>query len=159
MSFLLRNARHEKLFDVRKCLGHPHPKTGEKCDGLCYSHLTMADFEAAAKDEAPALTLTCHDCGASVALTPSELACEMERAAKALLNAADDLFRLAFAYQEGVQTAAAMATIRRAMELNGGHGDDPEREQMMLGYAVRSAVAEVRRQVADLHQRRYSNLG
>jgi hypothetical protein len=159
MSFLLRNARHEKLFDVRKRGGHNHPETGEACDGLCCGHLTIADFEAAAKDEAPALALTCLDCGTSVALSEGELAHEMERAAKALLNAADDLFRLAFAYQEGVQTAAAMATIRRAMELNGKNGDDPEREQMMLGYAVRSAVAEVRRQVADLHQRRYSNLG
>jgi hypothetical protein len=159
MSFLLRNARKEKLFDVRKRGGHTHAETGEECDGLCCGEVTIADFEASAKDEAQAVVLTCLDCGAPVALSESEVACEMERAAKALLNAADDLFRLAFAYQEKVQAAAALEAIRQALGLGEGNGCDAERVQLMLGYAVRNSVREVRRQVADLHQRRYSNLG
>ncbi len=159
MSFLLRNAQREKLFDVRKRGGHTHPETGEACDGLCFGEISMADFEAATEDEGQALTLTCHDCEASVALSESELAYQMEQAAKALLNAADDMFREAFAYQEKVQAAAALAAIQQALEEGKKDGYDAEWAQMMLDYAVRNSVREVRRQVANLHQRRYSNLG
>jgi len=159
MSFLLRNAQREKLFDVRKRGGHTHPETGEACDGLCYGEISMADFEEATDDEEQAVVLTCLDCKAQVALSESELAYQMERAAKALLNAADDMFRQAFAYQEKVQAAAALAAIQQVLERGSRNGRDPEEVRMMLGYAVRSSVREVRRQVADLHQRRYSNLG
>jgi len=159
MSFLLRNAQREKLFDVRKRGGHTHLETGEECNGLCYGEISMADFEEATDDEEQAVVLTCLDCKAQVALTPGELAYQMERAAKALLNAADEMFRDAFAYQEKVQTKAALAAIQQVLERGNENGRDPEEVQMMLGYAVRSSVREVRRQVADLHQRRYSNLG
>ncbi len=159
MSFLLRNAQREKLFDVRKRGGHTHPETGEACDGLCYGEISMAEFEAASDDEEQAVVLTCLDCKAQVALTPSELAYQMERAAKALLNAADEMFRDAFAYQEKVQAKAALAAVQQALERGEKKGDDAEWRQLMLDYAVRSAVREVRQQVADLHQRRYSNLG
>jgi len=159
MSFLLRNAQREKLFDVRKRGGHTHPETGEECNGLCYGEISMADFEAATDDEEQALTLTCLDCKAQVALTPGELAHQMERAAKALLNAADEMFRDAFTYQEKVQAAEALEVIQQVLERGGKNGNDPEEVQMMLSYAVRSTVREVRQQVADLHRRRYSNLG
>jgi hypothetical protein len=158
MSFLLRNARKEKLFDVRKRGGHTHAETGEECDGLCCGEVTIADFEASAKDEAQAVVLTCLDCGAPVALSESEVACEMERAAKALLNAADDLFRLALGYQRELQIEAVLRAVRRGQEKAARLGGAEHLEEV-LRYDVRATVDEIRREVTDLHQRRYSNLG